>query len=202
MKSKSLLAVEVISTAFSYKILNEVTENAWLEVVEVSSGANAKNILIFQADDAQKLKTLKTRIEEKYGQPSRRVLEIFSPQIFDLCYIEEVHSDIFAALTSLVQNPVEQSLVVFETESICGTISGIDTVLKNHHLKLCDLKLVRQSGGMNHAFLTGSIADCVAAGAALKQLLFANYLIGEVEMIANPTAKIQQLFGFAKRSNE
>ena len=198
MKSKSLLAIEVISTAFAYKILNEVTENSWLEVVEISSGSNAKNILIFQADDAQKLKTLKIRVEEKYGQPSRRILEIFSPQIFDLCYLEEAHADIFPALISMVQNPVEQGLVIFETESICGIISGVDLVLKNHHLKLCDLKIVRQSGGMNHAFLTGSIAVCEAAGAALKQLLFANYLIGEVEMIANPTAQIRQLFGFAK----
>lgn len=198
MPSKSLFAVEIISAAFAYKILNEITENSWIEIVEICSGSNAKNILVFQASEFKKLKVLTERLEEKYGQPSRRILEIFSPQIFDLCLIEDVHPEVLLALSSLVQNPLEQSLVVFEAESICGSILAIDLVIKKFDLKLCDLKLMRQSGGMNHAFFTGKSESCEAAGEALKQLLFANYLIGQVEVIANPTSKVQDLFGFAK----
>ncbi len=196
MKPKSLLAIEVVSTAFSYKILNEILENTWLETVEISSASNAKSAFIFQADDFQKLKTLKQRIEDKYGQPNRRILEIFSPQLFDLCLIEEAHSEILPALISLSQNPIEESFVVFETESLCAILTALQAALKTHTLKICDLKLFRQSGGMNHLFLTGSTQNCTKASAALKQLLLANYLVGHVELIATPVDKLRELFGF------
>ncbi len=197
MNSKSLFMIEVISTAFSYKIFNEITENSWLETVELSSGANAKNLLVFQTSDFQKLKILAQRLDEKYGQPSRRILEIFSPQIFDVALIENAHPTILLSMSALTQNAVEGSVLVFEIESICGAIRGLDLALKNHQLKLCDLRLMRQSGGMNHAFLTGTAANCQAASEAIKQLMFANYMVGQVEVIEAPTSQFKEMFGFA-----
>ena len=195
MKSKSLLAIEVVSTALTYKVLNEISENSWLELVEISSGSNAKNLLLFQADDYQKLQTLKQRIEEKYGQPSRRILEIFSPQLYDLCLIQDIKSEILPSLSALVQNPISESLVVFESESICATLSALQMGLSAHALKICDVKLSRQNGGMNSIFLTGTALAAAAASVALQQLLFSNYLVGHTECIASPGLQLRELFG-------
>lgn len=198
LKTKSLLAIEVVSAAFAYKMLNEIVENSWLEIVEISSGSNAKNLLIFQSNDFQKIRILKQRIEDKYGQPTRRIFEVFSPQLFDLCLVKDLHPDILPALVALVQNPIEEGLVIFEAESVCASISALQTALKTYALKTCDLRLFRQSGGMNHLFLTGTIKNCEEAAAALKQQILANYLVGHVELVANPSSKLREHFSLSK----
>ncbi len=196
MISKSLLAIEVISTAFSYKIINEILENSWLELIEISSASNAKNIFVFQSQDSSKMQLLKDRLDEKFGQPSRRVLEVFAPQLYDICFIPDARAEILMAMTGQLQNPVGEALVIFESQSICAVLTSMQLALQAHSLKICDLRLLRSSGGMNTLFLSGTSANCEQAAAALQQHLFSMYLVGHVEWIPNPNARLKELFSF------
>ena len=112
--------------------------------------------------------------------------------------MQEPHAEILPSFVALEQNPVAESLVVFESQSICAVLSALQLALEVYALKICDVKLARQSGGMNCVFLTGARNNCEQAGEALVQQLFSKYLIGHVEVIISPATKLREFFGFAK----
>ena len=196
MNPSSLLAIETNSTAFAYKLLGEMSQNEWLEVVEISSAANGKNFLLVQAESFVQLKKLLSRIEEKYGRASKKWHEISDPQILDVSLIENADPEILPAMISLVQNPVEEALLVLECPSICGILSALQSALSEFGLKICDLRLMRQSGGICQAFLTGENAKCQAASPVFRQKFLAEYRPNQVECIENLSPKLREFFKF------
>jgi hypothetical protein len=196
MALNSILAIETNSTAFAYKILNEISKNDWIEIVEISAAANAKNFLLFQTHDFKSLQILAERIEEKYSRASKKFIDSLDPQIIDLCLIENLDSKILPALISLEHHAIEESLIVLECQSICGILSALQLSLTNFALKICDLKLMRQTGGISQAFLTGATAQCRLAGPHLKQKFLAEYRPSQVECIEDLTPKLREFFSF------
>ncbi len=194
MLLNSVLAIETNSTAFAYKILNEISQNTWIEIVEISAAANAKNFLLFQTHDFKSLQALVQKIEEKYGRASKKFIESLEPQIIDLCLIENIDPKILPALISLEQNPAGDALIVLECQSICGILSALELALKKFSLKICDLKLMRQTGGISQAFLTGAPDMCRLASPALKQKFLAEYRPANVECLENLTPKLREFF--------
>lgn len=196
MKPNSLLGIETNSTAFAYKLLDEISKNEWIEIVEVSSAANAKNFLLFQTEKLDHLKILTQKIEEKYGRASKNFVEMTEPQILDLCLIENAHPQILPALISLEQNWISEALVVVECQSICGILSTLQTALRDFDLQICDVRLMRQSGGISQVFLTGDSSKCRTASPILKQKFLAEYRPGQVECLENPSQKLREFFKF------
>jgi hypothetical protein len=183
---------EVSNLTLGYKVLDAITRENHLRILEASAVSSQAFLILIEAS-AEKLKMVDHRIAEVvsvYGKEGLRDCEI----------LPKVSQHLLPAYYSLLQQKLEESLLVLETETISGALFLANHLLEKDRLKIIELKVMRGSQGKCLAFFTGSREACDAGDQDIAALLKRTVRAGTVEVIHDPKPAFREFFNLSGRA--
>lgn len=109
--------------------------------------------------------------------------------------IEKPSQSLFESALSLIQQRLEESLVVVETETCSGCFALVQRLIDDHGMKPIELR-IRRSGKGAHAFLTGPAKGIGPAIVDARSRLKNASRKGHVEGFEDPSQALKSQFDF------
>ncbi|MES2962629.1 MAG: hypothetical protein V4760_01985 [Bdellovibrionota bacterium] len=187
MKSfdSTLLVFEAASTTTGFVAHEEIASVAGVRILDASQTGDGR-FVILASGPAESLETGVDAIHAKLDPDSA---------IVDQEILEKIAPVVLESAFSLLQQRLEESLVVVETETVSGCFAVVHALVTHHGLKPIELRIRRSSQGA-HAYLTGSATACGPAAEEARTLLKVAMRKGSVEWFEKPSAALKSRFDF------
>lgn len=188
---EAVIVVETKSVCTGYELLQSMTNNFRLRILEASSVGSG--FLIMAQGETTDLEKVENRIDEilSSGTQARKS----SQPICTL--IPGFDNNVREALFGLSQEQMKESLVVVEGESIGSTLRLAQRLVKDFLLTAIEIRIQRNSTGGCYGFFTGLKNNCAMAMADLvKDTPSSSRLndTNQIILIENPTNEVRRYF--------
>jgi len=183
--SVAFLCLEIGSIACGYLALNAATASEDIRVLEASPVGSRFVILMMGQE-----KSLRSAVE-----CVREQLDGGAPEmIVDVELISNFDPRVSEALFALAQEPLQEALVIVETQSVSGCLHLAQALVAGHGLSPIEIRLQRSSSGGAYGFFTGSTAACGPAVADARTRLETELRQGRVVLVENPSKVFRSYF--------
>ncbi len=183
--STSLACLEIRSIARGYQILNLLSENSQLEILEASAVDAQRFLILVEGEQA--------RLAKAVDEVTRRAQH----QVLDFEFLPVPPPALKQAIYSLQQVELKEALLVVETDTASRILSCAQLLLNEHNLTLVEIKVGRGLRGQGLGFFTGKNTDALNGKAAVEALLKGMNRGGAAEVISEPTAKFKSYFNLS-----
>lgn len=123
-------------------------------------------------------------------------LEAAPDGVIDHILVPNIHADVFAALSDMVQISLRDqqvpSIGIIETFSASSALEAADAAAKAANVTLFRIHIAMAIGGKGLVMMSGSVSDCRAAVAAGAEVVKAKGLLVAQVVIPRPS---KELFG-------
>ena len=177
------LIIEIKSIAIGYRVLQLVSKDNDVRVLEASPAGDRFILLITGAPE-----TLELRARE-----AKESLDANDKRIWiDQELITDCAPEIVEAFYHLPQVEAGEALIIVETETVSGLLASADSLVRGYGLKVIEIKIKRTGGGA-YGFFTGSSKDCAPGAAEIRTRLKRLMREGRAELIEklSPTFRSQ-----------
>jgi hypothetical protein len=181
----SFACLEMRSSARGYLILNTLTRGEGVQVLEATPVDAGRFMILVEGDQAQLAKVI--------DEIQRRGSQL----LIDLAFITNPHAGLKSSIYSLETHPLEEALLVVETETASRAIAIAHTLMSEHDVRTIELKVGRGLRGTGLAFFTGSMNAMTQAKKIAEDLLRASARNGTVELVEQPTAGFRSFFNLS-----
>lgn len=183
--SSSIACLELRSLARGYQILNMITQNESLKVIEASAVDAQKFLILVSGEQATLAKALDEIARRAHGA------------ILDFEFLATPHASLLPSIYSLMQGEVAESVLVVETESASRILNCAQMLLNEHELTLLEIKIGRGLRGQGLAFFTGTRDNVVNGKTAVQAVLKGMNRVGIAEAIEEPTKNFKAYFNLS-----
>jgi hypothetical protein len=183
--STSLACLEIRSIARGYQVLNLLSENSGLEILEASPVDAQRFLILVEGEQAKLAKAV--------DEVTRRAQSHF----LDYEFLPSPQPALKQAIYSLQQVEIGDSLLVVETDTASRILSCAQLLMNENNLQLVEIKVGRGLRGQGLGFFTGKNSDALNGKAAVEALLKGMNRNGIAEVISEPTAKFKSYFNLA-----
>jgi microcompartment protein CcmL/EutN len=170
---EALAVVETASIARGLVVVDAALKRAPVRLLQSRVVSPGKHLLVLAGGVAE--------VEESLAA----ALAVAKESLVDKLFIPQLHAQLPALLAGGAGAAPADSVLVFETATVCAAILGADAALKAARVDLVDLRLAAGIGGKAFFTLTGPLEDIEAAALA-AQLAVGPAAIVAVETIAAP----------------
>lgn len=187
----SLICIETISITSGFLALDYVTKVENLNLIEASPVANGRFLILAQMPLSDSTET-----SFDFSQV-REVLNTDQPDsLVDHLHIPEMNLRLLPTLFSLSQCSNLQSLIVLETESVCGLIEATHLILENPRFTPFEVKIHRAAPCGGYALFSGPEDESLKMAEFVKAKLHHDLRMAKVECIVQPSHKLKRYFEF------
>lgn len=178
----AVACLEIGSIAFGYRILNEMASVPKSRIIEASPCGGKFLILMTGAHD--ELNRAVHEARQKFDSNSW----------VDSAVFEAKDQRVIEAFYALPQDPIDESLVVVDCETVSGCLEAAFTLVDKGGLTPIEIRVQRSSTGGAYGFFTGSTEKCTAVAESARHVLTSSGRKGQVEVIDRPAQAFREFF--------
>lgn len=176
---------EIDSIAVGFQLLNVLTADANVDVLEAFPLGGQRFLILTQHHDGTRAAT----IERLRADPQFH-------HVFDFASFESFPVAVLEALHSLSTQPLIESLIVLESATLSALLRMAAVAFENS-ASVIEVKIHRSLPGGGHAFFTAPRSAVKKIETAVHGVLQSETALCRCEYVESPTATVQSYFTFA-----